>query len=75
VPKWLNIVWILLPKKYIGRLVLDGLMYLALQTETKIDDEFLKNVEKWLVKEQILDPKTVETIKTKHQKGIKKTNT
>lgn len=55
--KWYSIVWALLPKKAIARLIIDGLIYLANKTENTIDNEVIANAEKWLIEKGFLEKK------------------
>jgi hypothetical protein len=64
VPRWIKILFALLPKKAIAELVLSGLKKLAEKTETTIDDEILRNIERWLRENKILDEIQMKKLKS-----------
>ncbi|MCA9386323.1 hypothetical protein KC717_06785 [Candidatus Dojkabacteria bacterium] len=60
-----------MPKKAIVELVLSGLKKLADKTETKIDDELIENIEKWLRENGILDSTDIAILNEKLNKAKK----
>ena len=70
-PNWIKILLALMPKKAIVELVLSGLKKLADKTETKIDDELIENIEKWLRENGILDSTDIAILNEKLNKAKK----
>ena len=58
----------MMPKKAIAEFILSGLKKLAEKTETKIDDELIENIEKWLRENKILDSKDIAILNEKLKK-------
>ena len=62
-PKWLQILIALIPQKAIAELILSLLKDFAKKTETKMDDEFLERLDKWLRENNLLDPLKIVKLK------------
>lgn len=70
-PNWIKILLALMPKRAIAELVLSGLKKLADKTETKIDDELIENIEKWLRENGIFDSTDIAILNEKLNKAKK----
>lgn len=70
-PNWLKILLAIMPKRAIAELILSGLKKLADTTETKIDNEIIENIEKWLRENGILDSTDIAILNEKLNKAKK----